>query len=452
MENMNKAAVIGYMVVTGKITLESPLLIGDGTGDESYESTKDIHVLKNKQEQPFIPGTSLAGVLRDYVMSCGDEDAAELFGNADTEQSMLQISDIVLENAVLTTRDGVRIDSVTGTAVNGAKFDYEAVNKGADGQLKISIKLRKKHENKVQDIRKAFIKLRARLEEGIAVGGKTATGFGRIKMTETASGYYNFGNPADVKAWLLDYENIPKNASDKITEKCKATVAETNRLIVDADFAIRSAMLIRDLDVSVEDRDKNISAVFKRSGNDFVIPGTSLKGVLRSHSAYILDVMGCPAKFANEFINNLMGYSEDNEHKAKSRLYVEETYIKNGVKEYPQPRTRIDRITGGVVRSALFSTKPIWQKEQGCATVHIHFEIKNAKEEEVGLALLLLRDMWLGKVAIGGEKSIGRGTLNGISAKVSYNGDYELGTKGKVTKGNKDTLESYVKALCVKGN
>ena len=139
MENMNKAAVIGYMVVTGKITLESPLLIGDGTGDESYESTKDIHVLKNKQEQPFIPGTSLAGVLRDYVMSCGDEDAAELFGNADTEQSMLQISDIVLENAVLTTRDGVRIDSVTGTAVNGAKFDYEAVNKGADGQLKINI-------------------------------------------------------------------------------------------------------------------------------------------------------------------------------------------------------------------------------------------------------------------------------------------------------------------------
>ena len=39
----------------------------------------------------------------------------------------------------------------------------------------------------------------------------------------------------------------------------------------------------------IEDKKENISAVFKRSGNDFVIPGTSLKGVLRSHAAYILD-------------------------------------------------------------------------------------------------------------------------------------------------------------------
>lgn len=452
MENMSKATVIGHMVLKGDILLKSPLLIGDGTGDESYESTKDIHVLKNKQQQPFIPGTSLAGVLRDYIVSCNDNDALMLFGNADTEQSLLQISDVVLENAMLTTRDGVKIDSVTGTAVSGAKFDYEAVDKGAGGQLRISITLRKKHEDSLQEIRKAFIKLRARLEAGIAVGSKTATGFGRIKLVNTVSGYYNFSNKADVKAWLLDYENIPENASDKMADKCDVTVAESNRLIVDADFAINSAMLIRDMEVSKEDKDKNISAVFKRSGNDFVIPGTSLKGVLRSHAAYVLDIMGCPAKFATEFINNLMGYSEGNEHKAKSRLYVDETYIKAGVKEYAQPRTRIDRITGGVVRSALFSTKPIWQEEKGKATVHIHFEIKDAKEEEAGLALLLLRDMWLGKVAIGGEKSIGRGTLNGLSAKISYNGEHELAENGKVVKGDKDKLESYVKALCVKGN
>lgn len=464
MENMSKAAIIGHIVLKGDILLKSPLLIGDGTGDESYESTKDIHVLKNKQQQPFIPGTSLAGVLRDYVLFCDDTEAAALFGNADTEQSLLQISDVVLENAMLTSRDGVKIDSVTGTAVSGAKFDYEAVDKGASGQLRIGITLRKKHENNLQEIRKAFIKLRNRLEAGIAVGSKTATGFGRIELVNAVSGYYNFSNKADVKAWLLDYENIPENASDKMVDTYDGGIGEGNRLVVDAVFSMRSSMIIRDLDVPEEDRKEikdektgrvkkaKISAVFKRSGDDFVIPGTSLKGVLRSHAAYVLDIMGCPAKFATEFINNLMGYSEDNDHKAKSRLYVDETYIKAGVKEYAQPRTRIDRITGGVVRSALFSTKPIWQEEKGKATVHIHFEIKDAKEEEVGLALLLLRDMWLGKVAIGGEKSIGRGTLSGISAKVSYNGEYELAENGKVITGDKDKLESYVKALCVKEN
>ena len=39
-----------------------------------------------------------------------------------------------------------------------------------------------------------------------------------------------------------------------------------------------------------------------------------------------------------------------------------------------------------------------------------------ASDEEAGLALFLLRDLCLGHVAIGGEKSIGRGTLKGISA------------------------------------
>ena len=34
------------------------------------------------------------------------------------------------------------------------------------------------------------------------------------------------------------------------------------------------------------------------------------------------------------------------------------------------------------------------------------FEIRDAKDFEAGLALFLLRDLWLGRMAIGGEKSV----------------------------------------------
>lgn len=453
MENLSNAAVIGRMVLKGYVVLKSPLLIGDGTGDESYDSTKDIHVLKNKQQQPFIPGTSLAGVMREYVISNKDNDALMLFGNADDEQSLLQVSDIKLVNAQIVSRDGVRIDSYTGTAADGAKFDYEVVDRGAKGELNLSIVLRQKHRDKIADIRKAFVKLRTRLEEGIAVGGKTATGFGRIKLEQAKSGYYDFSNQEDVRSWLLDYKNIPNNAKDKIAEKCEVDIVEENRLVVDALFAIRSAMLIRDMDVSGDDKDAKISAVFKKSGDDFVIPGTSMKGVLRHHAEYVLSRLNFSEKAANKYINELMGHSTSNKDKAKSRFYVDEVYIKpNGVKEYAQARTRIDRITGGVVRSALFSTQPIWQKDATTPTVHVHFEIKNASEADAGMAMLLLRDMWLGNVAIGGEKSIGRGTLQGISATVHYIDDYELGEKGKLLHGNKEQLEEYTRALKNRAN
>ena len=80
--------------------------------------------------------------------------------------------------------------------------------------------------------------------------------------------------------------------------------------------------------------------------------------------------------------------------------------------------------------------------------MHVHFEIINAKNFEVGLALFLLRDLWFGNVAIGGEKSIGRGTLQGISAKINFKGaTYELGANGKVVKGNDDKLSKFAESV-----
>ena len=60
---MNDSSVIGKILIHGEIVLKSPLLIGDGVG-ETADNFKDIHVQKNQSGKPFIPGTSIAGVLR----------------------------------------------------------------------------------------------------------------------------------------------------------------------------------------------------------------------------------------------------------------------------------------------------------------------------------------------------------------------------------------------------
>ena len=94
---MNKASIIGKILIKGELVLASPLLIGDGEGETS-ENKKDIHVLKNQNDIPFIPGTSLCGVLREYMTGIEQKATEKIFGDANNFQSAIQIDDIELKN------------------------------------------------------------------------------------------------------------------------------------------------------------------------------------------------------------------------------------------------------------------------------------------------------------------------------------------------------------------
>ena len=139
-----------------------------------------------------------------------------------------------------------------------------------------------------------------------------------------------------------------------------------------------------------------------------------------------------------------MGTSEG-DTKIKSRFIVEESYISpENIKAIAHTRNKIDRITGGTLQGTLFSTKPVY----GAANLHVHFEIVDAKDFEAGLAIFLLRDLWLGNVAIGGEKSIGRGTVRGVCAKINFRDkSYELDASGKVISGDKAELAKFAAAV-----
>ena len=100
------------------------------------------------------------------------------------------------------------------------------------------------------------------------------------------------------------------------------------------------------------------------------------------------------------------------------------------------------------MQGTLFATKPVWNKTLNAPIINIRFEIRDAKDFEAGLALCLLRDMWLGNVAIGGEKSIGRGTVKGIFAEIKFKGKtYNLAESGKVIKGDAAEISKIANAV-----
>ena len=308
----------------------------------------------------------------------------------------------------------------------------QAIERGATGRLHLLINLRGCHD--LDGVQNVTARLLQKLRDGIRLGALTTKGFGLVTVEDLTADLYAFRDAADVKAWLTG-----KSSAKKILPSTKTFSVPENNLVVDANFKFNSSFIIRDYDNAPE----KISAVMLKSREDFVVPGTSLKGILRHRAEYIFDKLGIDKKFSEE----LMGSSTPDK-KIKSRFLVAESYITpENFSVVEHTRNKIDRFTGGTLQGTLFTTKPAYQKNSA-PTLKLHFEIRDAKDFEAGLAIFLLRDLWLGRVAVGGEKSIGRGTLEGLDAVINFRGNtYKLGAGGKILGGDKSALENFAAAL-----
>lgn len=468
---INTASVVRKLLIKTGIQTKSPLRIGSGIDD----GITDILILKDKQGKCFIPGTSIGGVLRAEFEALYGADAANMLfgyinGNNDGSQSMINISDIVLKNADVVYRDGVAIDYITGTSIDGAKYDYEAIERGAEGELTIEVTVRSgsiadKIQNSFDYKHKAFADkndvigdmmalLADILSSGISVGSLTAKGFGKIAAQEPAKVYdFNFADGKDCDAWLAYLQKDEYKNQLIYTASIKETVYATEDFVMNIACALRSSLLVRDNYVPDEKKSDSVTSIQMKSKNDYVIPGTSLKGVFRNAAKKILLTLSGYKKEegCDEILDILMGTDKYKDNKAhKSRLFVDEVYIKpNNVNELRHSRNRIDRFTGGTVDGALFTDVPVWQSDKSLTPVNISVIVKKCSAAEAGLLLLLLKEIWLGNINIGSGKAIGRGVLYGRKCEINYKGQkYQIAQTDKFeVTGDKAQLEAYVQAL-----
>ena len=454
---MSQAGIAGKIVVTGRLKLLSPLLICSGMMEAG--SSIDMQLLKDKSGVPFIPGTSLAGVLRSFAEEYAPDAYEGLFGSEKTagkgtQQSAVCLRDVVLEQTEITVRDGVTIDPVTGTALQHHKFDFEAVERGAEGDFRMVITLRNVHFDDVHvlqpELQRLIDGLLQLLANGIQLGGRTAIGLGRAQVRDLVVDRYDFTSREDAAAWLAPDGPLP--AASHYTVCAGGAEPRSEDFDVEATFALAGSLIVRDYfpaDAELGADKKKIAAVSKKSGRDYLIPGSSLKGVMRHRAAYILQQLGRDSGLVEHMMGPEPKRDEEAEQKKrKSRLSVDEVYIRpEAVVAAEQSRNRIDRFTGGTIDTVLFTTKPLWSKGDE-SVVSIHFAIRRAQEHEAGLGLCLLKDLWLGRLTVGGEKSIGRGVLRGLKARIKYQGEtYEWEAGKEAAEETVMMLDSFVKAL-----
>lgn len=459
--------IVEKIVIIAKLVTKTPLNIASGETDDVLDS----YILKNKDNEALIPGTSLAGALRARVT-----DAAvrkDIFGESgeNDNQSIINISDVLLDKAATEYRDGIRIDGQTGIVEDGAKFDYEVLAAGASGELTLEFTIREdSRKNKPEDYYLTHAKeIAAMLEEGISLGAGTSKGLGLIAASSIS--LYRFCFTADFRKWMkyLDGKlDCLKNWYSPVDSGKKHAVAD---FYVKMECALRGSLIVKAFDDDVKSSEQVANECNEQSANDgrtqvparqmqnkthYIIPGSSFKGALCARAEKILAAINknLSAAARQKYLAAIKGFANKPDSKGqKSRLFVDEVLIaKEKLEPIEQTRNRIDRFTGGTIDGALFTVVAVWQKAADKPSIELKFGVKQCAEDEAGLMLCLLKDLWLGKLPLGGEKGVGRGVLQGLRAEIDYQGEHYIIVDGadKAELDKREHLNAYVDALVKK--
>ena len=186
-ENNSINSIVKRIYIAADVELASPLSISNGTAENT-----DSDVLKNASGEIFIPGTAIAGAMRNYLGL--DKNKNCVFGYADGENgkmSSLFISDAYIQKLdikndqnkkySISVRDGVGLTEGK-TAIPGAKYDYEVVETGK-AVIRIEKVIRAQDENSdgVEEIREL---LSAVQQGAIRFGFKKNRGLGRLRINK----------------------------------------------------------------------------------------------------------------------------------------------------------------------------------------------------------------------------------------------------------------------------
>lgn len=410
-------ALKGNKIVT-LINLEieniGPLHIGNG---------EEALLLDKNTNKPYIPGTGIAGAIKAYIY----ETKGEYFSNKylgvekeykdcnlkNSKESKIYIYDSYLVDESkafnIELRPGLRIDGFSGTNADKAKFDIEYLSKGNIFNLKLKLYSEDEDEYKegielIYDIISAIDKAHIRF------GGLKTSGSGEFKVKAAKELKYDLSDKKQLFNYLLYTENYT-DITNKINK----------RNLVDkyAEFTFecktKGPILVKGQ--ASNSNKKADSEPIKNGLNEFIVPGSSFKGVLHSRCLKILDYLN-----KKELAEYIFGYAKDKD-KAIGRLYFSDIVIKNDCKDKSviYNRIMIDKFTGGVKKGALMTEETTSGEMK--TSIKYKLSLDSYKDDcTIALIALALRDMANENLPIGSEYSTGKGIIKGKKLTINYSG------------------------------
>ena len=425
--------------VTATLEMMSASQIGS-QGSDNADSTFE----QDAGGAMVLRGTTLAGALRSALADrllgyraeepTQNSEIAKLFGSATTRESALIVFDAVSEDSPRPRiRDGVRLHPVTGLAVDKHKYDRELNGPGLSFPIRLDLIVPSAQEE--GPLLRLLVDALAGMERdaappcggaaaaypsvgAIRLGARRSRGLGACRARDFRARRYDLASP---QGWL-DYaasdpcDPFHGRSSPSLATAVDAISAENGtpspnapdkrcRLHLDFDLIVQGTLLIRAPGQTASSADV---AHLAEDGQP-LLSGQSLGGALRARAHRIVRTLGLPD--GDRRVNVLFGKSPEEARRDKqptgSRVFVGEAIISDS-RSFRQTRTKIDRFTGGTVNGALFDEEP-------CVGGHVRItvEARAPQPADIGLLLLVARDLVEGLLPLGGEASIGRGVVRG---------------------------------------
>ncbi len=485
------------------------LHIGSGAEDvtqRAFRRTADGRVV--------IPGTSLAGAIRTHLtrlvpaMTALETDGTKIICDAlladpptedckcivchlmgdinpqpiiqeqtgeaaGTRASRLTISDGLIESHETSVQDGVSIDRADGTAARDqmAKYDQEVLR---NAKLRFSVSL-----EDANDFDQMLVRLI--LDEMFAgrvyLGGSKGRGLGAFTLESARPTQLNLDDPAHLLHFLReDFPDPPEVSLPPVPER---TYHTSYRRVVGAiaqpDLSLSSWVRI---DIPMKGTGFFMTNDQTRANlnglNHYalpVLPGASIRGVLRSHAERIArTIANQNSADEDDFLSHLpaaypqAGQRDQTADEQRRLVRLESTAsriqrdhgLSESYREYPKyewfdlaerlfgttyfgsrliiedaplsietpPKVldflAVDRFTGGGADGAKFDALVYWQPE---FTMSLYLETPQAWE--IGWLLVVLRDLMDGRLRFGFGSAKGFGAVNVLGVTTSLGWTYD---------------------------
>lgn len=477
----------GRIKISGVLVAEGPLSVGGMGGDVDV----DLALARDGRGRLYVPGTSLAGPLRDWIeRNISDvRFSKELFGFQDEDEgraSALFIEDAVIEGASdddVEVRDGVGIDRKRGAAAQGVKYNRAVLPRGTMVPLLMTVELPEQDTQRGW-VRKAVGLLLRALEAGeVGLGAARTRGLGRMKLE---------GKTCDIREenWIRGILEVLREGGKKIDIAdllgSSADLAEKSPAGLDVEIRWKAdgpVMVKAERDGIAVDLLPLVSGKGS-SEMALVIPGSSIKGALRSQAERIVrTVLGHDAgegfleQVQVPLVEHLFGSSKRKKKDGRGEdepvpkppgrgaLFVDDCYgskgfsrdswksVETAVDEgalrqaLDQAGLRdtqhafhvaVDRWTGGAADGFLYSgLEPLnhpWEPIR--MRIDLDFLPPGLRVPATALILLLLRDLAEKRIPIGFGSNRGMGSVKvesvavrgrGLEAEIECLGSVDLG-------------------------
>lgn len=440
---------------TARITVEAETPVAVGSGAGNIET--DAAVVKDINGMPYIPATSIAGVLRHAIN--GIENVDSFLGCQKGEEG--EGSKVVFTDAVMVGKDGKPLDGVqkldyadnfyacfqnlpirqhvkmdgNGTAKDGGKFDNEVVYKGT--RFVFEMEMVADSQSDGEKFRDFLSLLYAKT---FRIGSGTRCGYGKLGIVECKTAWLDLCNAGDLKKYLCKSSDLAKewggfSAAQNLNEVSDCSDwTEYVLTLTPVDFFMFGSGLGDEQADAIPVSEKVITWKDGKpefSQEQILIPATSVKGALAHRTAYHYNkIKGFyadddRAKTGDEnpavaAVFGVSGNGKDSSEMKRGNIIVSDVMKGNINAENKQKvlyHVKIDYFTGGTVDGALFQEKSVYGKGDEYKTELL---VKNSAIEDNDVREAFeqsLKDICTGLLPLGGTVNRGNGMFTGSCTK-----------------------------------